>query len=306
VRAALFACALVGGAANHAAAGSLDPAASQRQIVVYVHTVATTVTVTVDGLTIHRTGQPFGVWNYQFNLSSWLDTEPHTLAVLVHFGNAETAYCTIEVRSAPAGDPAAGTILAKKTVRAREADHWNRTTSVVSLEIARPAGNVRPLWFDHDQADLQAVTRDRSEELVKEVFDALRSCNLDALMTLVDPALTNQALMEGADPELVKQTTRARLRRDCIPGIAVAKTRPDFHQAAYEDVLAPLDFGKLVYKFTRDETRSDRRGSLFTPTEPIVFKTKDNREFVAGLFLSYTDDKRNRRFVSRFLFERSN
>jgi len=300
----LLALAVAAGAATPSHGGGSE-AAAQQQVFVYVHAVATTVRVKVDGLSVRRTDHVFGVWNYQFNLSSWLDTEPQQIEVVAYFGNPKVAYCTVEVRSSPTGDARDATILTRKTLHARDLDKWSGATPVVSLQIARPPGDVRPLWADHTEVDLRAVTRSRTADLVKEVFDAVRGCRLDALMDLVDPALTNQALMEGADPELVKQGTRALWQRDCIPGVAVAATRQAFYRASYEDVMTPLDFKKLVYDFSRDESRSDKRGNLYTLTDPIVIKASDNREFVVRPFFSYTDGARNRRFVSRFLFERS-
>ncbi len=56
-------------------------------------------------------------------------------------------------------------------------------------------------------------------------------------------------------------------------------------------------------KFSRDESREDKRGNLYTPKHTIKFKTRGRRGFVARPYLSYTDDKRNRRFVSRFVFK---
>jgi hypothetical protein len=309
-RTALLALAGVTGAVGPALASAVPAlasgavAAEQRQVFVYVHAVATTVRVEVDGLAVHRTQHVFGVWDYQFNVSSWLDTQPQKLEVIASFGNRKVAYCTVEVRSSPAGDVRATTVLASKTLHARDLDRWNRATPVVSLEIARPAGSVRPLWADHSGVDLEAVTRSRTADLVREVFDAVHGCRLDALMKLADPALTNQALMEGADPELVKQATRALWQRDCIPGVPVADTRGAFYRASYEDVMTPVNFNKLVYDFSRDPSRQDQRGNLYTPTDSIVIATRDNREFVVRPFFSYTDATRKRRFLSRLLFER--
>lgn len=309
-RTALLALAGVAGAAGPALGGAVPPpsgggeASEQRQVFVYVHAVATTVRVEVDGLAVRRTQHVFGVWDYQFNVSSWLDTRPQKLDVIASFGNPTVAYCTVEVRSSPAGDLGATNVLARKTLRARDLDRWSPATPVVSLEIARPAGSIRPLWAEPSGVDLEAVTRSRTADLVAEVFDAVRGCRLDALMRLADPALTNRALMEGADPELVKRTTRALWERDCIPNVAVAKTRDAFHSASYKDVMTPVDLGRLVYDFSKDPSRQDGRGNLFTPTPPLVIKTLDNREFAVRPFFSYTDETRKRRFLSRLLFER--
>lgn len=301
---------LAGAAAPSAGAATPIPAeastdtARYEHVVVYVHAVASTVSVELDGLPIRSTDQVFGVWNYQFNLSSWLDTEPQTVEVVARLGNPQGAYCTVEVRASSAGGADAAQILARKTLHGNEVENWARANPVVSLRLARPAGTVRPLWADHRQVDLRAVTRNRTADLVREVFGAARSCDLDTLMSLVEPALANQALMEGARPELVEYATRALLRRDCIPRIAVAKTRRAFRDASYEDVMAPLDFRKLLYKFLQDPSRSDGRGNLYTPKDPILIKTRDNREFLVQPFFSYTDETRERRFISRFVFER--
>jgi hypothetical protein len=281
------------------------PPDQQEVVIVYVHAVATRVSVVLDGLTIHRTESVFGVWNYQFNLSSWLDTEPHTLAVEARLGNKDSAYCSIEVRAGPSGDPATARMLAEKTLRGSDTEHWNRANTVVSLEIARPPRSIRPLWVEREGANLQGVSQSRSAALVKELFDSLRQCDLETLLGLIGPALANQAAMEGAEPELVRQTTLARLQRDCIPGIAVAESRQAFLGASYQTLMAPLDFDDMTYRFIRDESREDGRGNLFTPTEPIRFKNAANQEYVVRPFLSYTDDRRSRRFVSRFLFERA-
>ena len=299
---------LVSGLASNLAAQGQPPLSStnQEQIIVYVYTLATTVSISVDGLTIYRTDSYShqGLWNHQFNLSSWLDTETQTFTVKARFANKNAAYFTLEVRSAPAGTPAKATILAKKTIRASEVEiNGRNAVTVLSLDIARSKGNVRPLLADHSQVDLRSVTRKKSVDLVKEIFDALQGCNLDSLMALIDPALTNQALMEGAPPELVRQITLDRLKRDCVPGINVAETMDAYYKTANEDVMAPLNFKKMVYKFSRDESRKDKRGNLYTPKHTIKFKTRGRRGFVARPYLSYTDDKRNRRFVSRFVFE---
>jgi hypothetical protein len=280
-------------------------APAEEQVIVYIHPVATTVRVALDDLTLYETDSAaFGVWDYQFNLSSWLDVNPHRLEIKARFGSRDLAYCRFEVRTRRLDASAAATVLAEGTVRARDAEGSGDTT-LLSLDIARPTGSVRPLWADPPQADLDAVTRSRSVDLVKDVFDALQGCQIDTLMSLVGPALTNQARMEGAPSELVKQGMRALLERDCIPGVAVADTRGNFHQAAYEDLMAPLPFEKLIYRFSRDETRDDKRGNLFTLRDPILIKTRDNRQFAARPYLSYVDGERRRRFVSRFIFERA-
>lgn len=294
------------GIAPNLAAQEKPAGPTQEQIIVYVHTVATSVSIAVNDLTIYKTESVFGVWNYQFNISSWLDTEPQTLTVKANFGNRDKAYCTVEVRRVPVAKPAVATVLAEKMMRGNEVEKkGNRTVSVISLDITRPKDNVRPLWADHSQVDLRAVTRKQSVDLVQEVFEALQSCNLEMLKTLIDPALNNQALMEGADPELVKQSFLALLKRDCIPRITVAETMDAYYKTAYEDVMAPLDFEKMIYKFSLDESREDKRGNLYTPKKPITIKNRYNEKFVARPFLSYTDDKRNRRFISRFVFQRT-
>ncbi len=278
--------------------------APQEQVIVSIHSVATRVSIAVDNLVIQQTDSVFGVWNYQFNLSSWLDTEPQTVTVTANFGNRDKAYCTVQIRRMPAGNPDASTILAEKMLRGSDVEKTGGNT-VLALDIARPQGAVRPLWADYSQADLQGVIRKKSLDLVREVFEAIQACDLERLLALIGPALTNQALMEGADPELVKRSFLALLRRDCIPRIPVAAKINAYHNSSYEDIMAPLEFDKMVYKFSLDESREDKRGNLYTPTKTIVFKNRFNEGFIARPFLSYTDDSRKQRFISRFLFQRT-
>ena len=124
-------------------------------------------------------------------------------------------------------------------------------------------------------------------------------------MTLIDPALTNQAMMEGIPPDLFKQAMRNKLMRYCIPNIPVAETMEDFYRLRYNDRMALPNFETLTYSFMKDPGREDNRGDVSCPDEPILFATKNNNYYVARIFLSYTDDSRNKRYVSRFLFERT-
>lgn len=68
--------------------------------------------------------------------------------------------------------------------------------------------------------------------------------------------------------------------------------------------MAPLNFDKMTYSFMKDPSRKDKKGNVYSPDEPIVFSTKNNNYFIARIFLSYTDNKRDQLYVSRFLFDR--
>jgi hypothetical protein len=276
----------------------------QTSIIVYLHPVATDVEILVDDLIIHKTDSVFGVWCYQFNLTSFLDIKPRTVEIKTRLGNKDSAYCDVEVRKI-VGNPAKTTILAKKTIRAADLETWNKDLTVLTIDIALPGDSVRPLWVEHNNIDLKPVIRDTSIELVKEIFAAMQKCEFDSLMTLIDPALTNQAMMEGAPPDLFKQAMRRKLMRYCIPNIPVAQTMQDFYQETYTDRMAPLNFDKMYYSFIKDPNREDKKGNLYSPEEPIQFSTKKNHLFVARMFLSYTDDRKTKRYVSRFLFERT-
>ncbi len=274
----------------------------QTSIIVYLHPVATDVKILVDDLLVHETGSVFGVWCYQFNLTSFLDAKSRTVEIRTQLGNKESAYCDIEVRKI-VGNPPKTTILAAKTIRAADLEHWNNYLTALAIDIALPRESVRPLWVEHNHVDLKPVVRDTSIELVKEIFTAMQKCDFDSLMTLIDPALTNQAMMEGVPPDLLKQAMRRKLMRYSIANIPVAETMRVFYDAAYTDRMAPLNFNKMTYSFLKDPSREDKKGNLYSPEEPIQFSRKDNNLFVARIFLSYTDDRRDKRYVSRFLFE---
>ncbi len=97
----------------------------QTSIIVYLHPVATDVEIRVDDLMIYTTGSVFGVWCYQFNLTSFLDTKPRTVEIMTRLGNKEQAYCEVEVRKI-SGNPATTTVLAKKTIRGADLETWTR------------------------------------------------------------------------------------------------------------------------------------------------------------------------------------
>jgi len=124
---------LVSGLASNLAAQEKPPLSStnQEQIIVYVYTLATTVSISVDGLTIYRTDSYShqGLWNHQFNLSSWLDTETQTITVKARFGSRDSAYCTLEVRSARASAP---------TPIITGCRRWPATGSTASITRAPP------------------------------------------------------------------------------------------------------------------------------------------------------------------------
>jgi len=214
------------------------------------------------------------------------------------------AYCDAEVRKIE-GNPAKTTILAKKTIRAADLEVWNTDLTALTIDLALPAPSRRPLWMEYTDADLKPVARDTSNELLKEIFTAMQQCDFESLMPLIDPALTNQAIMEGVGPDLFKQAMRSKLKRYCIPNIPVAETTQDFYDKTYTDRMAPLDFDKMRYFYIKDPGRADRKGNLCVPEEPIQFYTKKNHLFAARIFLSCTDDGRKKWYVSRFLFDQA-
>ena len=85
----------------------------QTSYIVYLHPVATDVEILVDDLMIYKTGSVFGVWCYQFNVTSFLDTKPRTVEIRTRLGNKELAYCDVEVRKI-AGNPAHDNSTGKK------------------------------------------------------------------------------------------------------------------------------------------------------------------------------------------------
>lgn len=289
-----------------AAAGQAPDAANPEQtsFIVYLHPVASDMEILVDDLTVYKTGSVFGVWCYQFNVTSFLDTKPQTIEIRTRPGNKDAAYCDVEVRKIE-GNPDKTTILAKKTLRAADLEIWNKDLTVLTIDLALPEQSRRPLWVDYTDADLRPAARDTSNELLQEIFTAMQQCDFESLMDLLDPALTNQAMMEGVPPELFKQAMRSKLKRYCIPNIPVAETMQAFYDTTYTDRMAPLDFDKMRYFCIKDPSRADKKGNLYLPEEPIQFYTKKNHLFAARIFLSRADDGRKKWYVSRFLFDRA-
>ena len=279
---------------------------AQASYIVYLHPVATDVEILVDDLMIYNTGSVFGVWYYQFNMTSFLDTKPQTVEIRTGLGNKEQAYCEVEVRKI-SGNPATTTVLAKKTIRGADLETWTSIPiTAVTIDLALPGNSTRPLWMEHNDAVLKPAVRDTSAGLLKDIFTAMQKCDVEPLMALIDPALTNQAKMEGAPPDLFKQAMRGKLKRWCIPNISVAETQEAFHDATYTDRMAPLNFEKLQYACIKDPSREDTKGNLYLPEEPIQFYTKKNHLFAARIFLSCTSDDRSKKwYVSRFLFDRT-
>ncbi len=87
--------------------------------------------------------------------------------------------------------------------------------------------------MEHNDAMLKPAVRDTYTELLKEIFTAMQKCDVEPLMALIDPALTNQAKMEGAPPDLFKQAMKGKLKRWCIPNISVAETTQAFYDETY-------------------------------------------------------------------------
>ena len=276
----------------------------QTSFIVYLHPVATDVDILVDDLAVYKTGSVFGVWCYQFNLTSFLDTKPRTVEIRVRLGNNDVAYCDAEVRKI-AGNPAQTTILAKKTIRAADLEVWNKDLPALTIDLALPENSARPLWTEYTDADLKTAARDTYVELMKQIFTAMQQCDFESLMALIDPALTNQALMEGVPPDLLKQAMSGKLKRWCIPDIHVAETMDDFYYKTYTNRMAPLDFANMHYFCIKDPGRADKKGNLYVPEEPIQFYTKKNHLFAARVFLSCTNDGSKKWYVSRFLFDRT-
>ena len=276
----------------------------QTSFIIYLHPVATDVEILVDDLVISKTGSVFGVWCYQFNVTSFLDSKPRTVEIRTRLGNKDTAYCDAEVRKIE-GNPAKTTPLAKKTIRAADLETWNKDLAALTIEIALPEKSTRPLWAEYNDVDLKPALRDTYVELMKETFTAMQQGDLESLMVLVGPALTNQAMMEGAPPDLLKQAMRSKLQRYCIPNIPVAATEQAFYDETYADRMAPLNFETLGYFCIKEPGREDTKGNLYSPEEQIRFYTKKNQLFVARVFISCTHDGSKKWFVSRFLFDRT-
>ena len=288
-----------------AASQAPDTAArEQTSFILYLHPVATYVEILVDYLVIYKTGSVFGVWCYQFNVTSFLDSKPRTVEIRTRLGNKDVSYCDAEVRKIE-GNPAKTTLLAKKTIRAANLDTLNKDFSILTIEIALPEKSTRPLWAEYIDVDLKPVLRDTYVELMKEIFTAMQQGDLESLMALIGPALTNQAMMEGAPPDLLKQAMRSKLQRYCIPNIPVAATKRAFYDATYSDRMAPLNFETMGYFCIKESDREDTKGNLYSPEEPIRFYTKKNQLFVARIFISCTHDGSKKWFVSRFLFDRT-
>jgi hypothetical protein len=289
-----------------AAARQAPDAANREQtsFIVYLHPVATDMEILVDDLAIYKTGSVFGVWCYQFNLTSFLDTKPRTVEIRTRLGNKDVAYCDAEVRKI-AGNPAQTTILAKKTIRAADLEVWNRDLTALTIDLALPENSMRPQWMESTEADLTATVRDTPIELLKEIFTAIQQGDFESLMVLIDSALTNQAMMEGVPPNLFKQAMRSKLMRYCITNIPIAETMEAFYDKTYTDRMAPLDFDNMHYYCIKDPSREDRKGNLYLPEEPIQFWTKKNHLFTARVFLSSTHDEGKKWYASRFLFDRT-
>jgi hypothetical protein len=277
---------------------------AQASYIVYLHPVATDVEILVDDLMICNTGSVFGVWYYQFNVTSFLDTKPRTVEIRVRPGNNDTAYCDVEVRKIE-GNPAKTTLLAKKTIRGADLETWNTNLTAVTINIALPENSMRPLWAEYNDTEIKPALRDTANHLMKEIFTAMQQGDFESLMALVGPALRNQAVMEGAPPDLFKQAMRSKLKRYCLQNIPIAETTEAFHDETYTDRMAPLNFDTMRYLCIKDTGREDTKGNLYAPEEPIQFYTKKNHLFAARIFLSRPHDGRNKWYVSRFLFDRT-
>ncbi len=276
----------------------------QDHIIAFIHPVASRARILIDDLAVWDTDMVFGVWVYQVNLTSWLDTTPSKVEIQVHLGNDYAAYCKAEIKSGK-------NLLDDKEVLKQisfsasdtEGTGWNRYNTIIELELSRPKGSVRPLWATPHEYDLEHVIRSKSTDLIQEVQTCLQTCSFSDLMPLITPALTNQALMEGVSPELYIQTMLVFLKRHCIRNIKIAATSREYYSSTYQDIMAPIDYEDMSFRFTK--TEDGERGNLFKPAATLEFSTEDNRQFKTRIFLSYTNEKRNRRFISRFFFDRT-
>jgi len=123
-------------------------------------------------------------------------------------------------------------------------------------------------------------------------------------MVLIDPALTNQAMMEGVPPDLFKQAMRSKFMRYCIPNIPIAETMEAFYDKTYTDRMAPLNFDIIHYFFIKDPNREDKKGNLYSPEEPIQFWTKKIISLLPGFFFPALMIGK-KWYVSRFLFDQT-
>lgn len=190
---------------------------AQTSIIVYLHPVATDVEIMVDDLLTFNTGSVFGVWCYQANLTSFLEAKPRTVHIKTRLKDRESSYCDIEVRKITAGDIAKTLILVEKTIRVADMEALNKKPTeyltALTIDIALSESTIRPLWDETDGVDLKPVIRDTSIGLVQEIYSAMQKCDFHSMMKLIDPALTNQAIMEVIPPEIFKQAMRNKLMR---------------------------------------------------------------------------------------------
>jgi hypothetical protein len=278
--------------------------AEHHTIIAFIQPIASKARVLVNDLVIWETESVFGVWVYQVNLTAWLDTEPTKVQIQVHLGNNQQAYCNAELRSG-SGNLEKAHILEKVSFSAADTtgNQWNRFNTIIGQELSRPNGAVRPIWAVPHEHRLAQAIKSNSTHLVKVVQNSLQTCSFSELMPLITPALTNQAMMEGVSPGLLIHMMTEMLKRNCIPNIEVADTMRQYHKGRYKDIMAPINYEDLTYRFAK--TDQDKRGNLYTPVQAIEFRTSDNRQFNVNVFLSYTDGRRNRRFISRFSFDRT-
>lgn len=278
--------------------------AEHEAVIAFIQPVASRARVLVNELVIWETEPVFGVWVYQVNLTPWLDTEPSKVQIQVHLGNNQQAYCKAELRSG-AGNSKKIKIVQKVSFSAAdtEGNQWNRMNTIIEKTLSRPKGAIRPIWAAPHEHDLGQAIRPKSTDLVKAVQNSLQTCSFSDLMPLITPALTNQAMMEGVSPGLLIHMMKRMLTKHCIPNIKVADTRRQYHKGNYKNIMAPINYKDLTYQFAKTDT--GERGNLYSPREAVEFSSEDNRQFNARVFLSYTDAKRNRRFISRFFFDRT-
>ncbi len=276
----------------------------QDYVIAFIHPIASQARILINDLAVWDTDMVFGVWVYQVNLTPWLDTKPSKVEIQVWLGNEKQAYCKAELISGK-GSLDKAKILQKISFNAADAEgnKWNRYNTIIKHELSRPKGSIRPIWTAPHEHQLGHVIRSNSVDLVREVQNSLQTGSISDLMPLITPALTNQAVMEGASPELLIHSMENFLKKNCIPNIKMAETRRDYYKSNYKNAMAPIDYKDLTYRFAK--TDSGERGNLYTPSQTIEFSTKDNRKFKASVFLSYTDENRNKRFISRFFFDRT-
>lgn len=254
------------------------PDAAAFVFVVFVHCQSTEALVRVHGLPVAKAG--FEKWVHQFNLASWLDTEPARVEVELRPGNDSGACrCEVDVRAGP-GPPGKARPLASA---AESGLRYSERKVVVQLDAALPAGSVRPIWRSSGRYDLAGLLRPRAEDLVVEVHRALQARDARAVAALGRAALANQAEMEGVAPALMAEGFAQRLLRRLPAGLR--RARDDEGMPTYTDVLERLDLARVGFVPAAPEGASGTP-ALWRLDEPLRWRTKSNREFHLEIYVS--------------------